>query len=659
MSSPQHLYRRASGTYFVRLCVPARLRLAVGKGEIHRTTGCRDYRLAKIVAAELAAHWHRAIQSLDRMDITKIKAGSIKLLGDGYVTLVEAAEALGATPLALANRLVTRNAHFFVEARGWQGWAVDDMYEALHHIHDELGQVEVVMDVSKLGGLQAQTKFDGHLRLRYHDEVISIIWSDSPVGVCQFLLGPSPLRGFVCDLPGQPITSQMLEVRQVDVETLRLGLANQVTPEMLALASPPLPVAAEVRVAVDDSMNFSDFIVEYTKRKCGHLKHDQRRRRADQCQIFLDLMGNLRLAKIDRATLRLFSDLIAKIPDERHNVKRKFSCPDASFGELIKLADEHNLPRLSINSQRRLLDGLSEIFHWASTESLMEKNPAKGLGGETLKNSGATETKPQDQRDPLSQDNLNQIFASSWFQKGSGEKTASGKFYAYRPHYFWLPLLALFNGGRLNELAQLYLSDIPIIEGVACLDFNLSGADKMDVDEPGSTAPRATDKSLKTVNATRIVPLHQKLIDLGLLEYVAALRHEGHSRLFPELTFDGTKGYGKSPGSWFNERFLGRQLGIERNGRKCFHSMRHNFATALGAASCEINTKSDFMGHARTGSEAAVRYDKGTLDKLKANIDAIAYALPHIEKFSVEDGLQAVRDALTLKESRGGRLKGK
>jgi len=31
-----YLYRRASGIYFVRLCVPARLKAAVGKSELHR-----------------------------------------------------------------------------------------------------------------------------------------------------------------------------------------------------------------------------------------------------------------------------------------------------------------------------------------------------------------------------------------------------------------------------------------------------------------------------------------------------------------------------------------------------------------------------------------------------------------------------------------------
>ncbi len=128
MSSAQYLERRASGVYFVRLYVPARLKAAVGKGEIHRTTGCRDFRLAKIVAAELAAHWHRSIQALERMDITKVKAGSIKLLGDGLVLLGEAAAELGTTQLALASQLAIKNVNFFVDAQNWPGWAVDDFY---------------------------------------------------------------------------------------------------------------------------------------------------------------------------------------------------------------------------------------------------------------------------------------------------------------------------------------------------------------------------------------------------------------------------------------------------------------------------------------------------------------------------------------------------
>ena len=232
MSSEQYLYRRESGTYYVRLCVPARLKAAVGRGDIHRTTGCRDFRFAKIVAAELAIYWHRAIQSLDRMDITKIKAGSIKLLGDGFVALVEASNALGASPLVLAEQLIAKHAPISVEAVKWTGWPVADIYQALDHYYDEGGQLEVVLDAEKLGGLQSQTKFTGRLQLRFHEEVLAVVGAEASIGVCQFMTGASPDRGFVCDLLGQLISTAMLEIRKIDVEAIRLNLSAQVTPEM-------------------------------------------------------------------------------------------------------------------------------------------------------------------------------------------------------------------------------------------------------------------------------------------------------------------------------------------------------------------------------------------------------------------------------------------
>lgn len=181
------------------------------------------------------------------------------------------------------------------------------------------------------------------------------------------------------------------------------------------------------------------------------------------------------------------------------------------------------------------------------------------LGGELLELQAKSGTKPHQQRDALSNDDLQKVFSAFWFANGTGQKTAAGRFYAYRPHYYWLPLLALYAGGRLNELSQLYLRDIvDIDDGIAFIDFNLLGDDKLDIDE--SDPSPAGDKSLKTIAAQRQIPVHHRLIELGFLDYVRALRLAGHNRLFPELKFDRNKGYGKAAGSWFNERFLGTEL---------------------------------------------------------------------------------------------------
>ena len=43
------------------------------------------------------------------------------------------------------------------------------------------------------------------------------------------------------------------------------------------------------------------------------------------------------------------------------------------------------------------------------------------------------------------------------------------------------------------------------------------------------------DKNIKTQSGNRIVPLHPKLIDLGLLNYVTEIKNKNETKLFPNL----------------------------------------------------------------------------------------------------------------------------
>lgn len=230
VSGSSYLYRRAGGIYFVRLCVPARLKRVVGKGEIHRSTGCRDLRLAKIVAAELVAQWHRSIERLQNMDISKLAAGSVKLLGDGYISLVEAAQECGATPLDLAERLTASQLGLYVYASGWRGWLTQNIWTDFDHdINRVSGEVdEVVIDGTRLGGISAQQPYSGHLSVRFPEELKGVLEGVQPKAMlCQFLLWPSESRAFVCDMPGQAISLVDIQVRRIDVASITRQLLEQ------------------------------------------------------------------------------------------------------------------------------------------------------------------------------------------------------------------------------------------------------------------------------------------------------------------------------------------------------------------------------------------------------------------------------------------------
>jgi integrase len=108
---------------------------------------------------------------------------------------------------------------------------------------------------------------------------------------------------------------------------------------------------------------------------------------------------------------------------------------------------------------------------------------------------------------------------------------------AKKPHQFWVPLIALFTGARLNEICQLHLEDIKQDDGIWAFHINQKGV-----------------KRLKTHSATREVPISQTLIDIGLLDYIEDVKAlEGKKyksktlpapkMLFPYLNRDTTGGH--------------------------------------------------------------------------------------------------------------------
>jgi integrase len=139
---------------------------------------------------------------------------------------------------------------------------------------------------------------------------------------------------------------------------------------------------------------------------------------------------------------------------------------------------------------------------------------------------------------------------------------------------FWAPLIALHTGMRINEIAQLSLSDLAVIDGINC--FNVT--DEPDPNDEDDQQELARRKTLKTEAAKRIVRMHPKLIELGLLAYADTLRRAGHTRLFPDLATDNRDGPGQPAFKQFG-RYLNR-IGLSDK-RLVFHSFRHGVVEKL------------------------------------------------------------------------------
>jgi integrase len=126
--------------------------------------------------------------------------------------------------------------------------------------------------------------------------------------------------------------------------------------------------------------------------------------------------------------------------------------------------------------------------------------------------------------------------------------------------YWWLPVLALWSGARLEELAQLQHDDLrQDREGIPYLAIHREG-----------------DRTTKNEHSVRNVPLHPFLIELGVL---GLFETNKRGRIFPELIKHGRP---KSWGGKYSEDFTDyrRRVGLYRK-LLDFHSLRRTFITTL------------------------------------------------------------------------------
>lgn len=141
----------------------------------------------------------------------------------------------------------------------------------------------------------------------------------------------------------------------------------------------------------------------------------------------------------------------------------------------------------------KYLSRLHSILGWCVKNDMIPDNPAAGVKIDSVK-------KDNGKRKYFSDNELALIFPPDMFAKPFNE-------------YEWAMLCSVCSGIRASELAQIKLSDVRTERGV--LIFSV-------------------EEHTKNANSKRMILVHQKLIELGLVARVASLKKARHSHLFPD-----------------------------------------------------------------------------------------------------------------------------
>jgi integrase len=192
---------------------------------------------------------------------------------------------------------------------------------------------------------------------------------------------------------------------------------------------------------------------------------------------------------------------------------------------------------------------------------------------------------PEEQRQPYSIEDIKALLASPAYTIDV-LKTCQET-----PHQFWIPLMALFTGARMNELCSLNIDNVIDMNGIPCIEI-----------------ARGKKKRTKTKSSERIIPIHQALLNAGFMRYVGTRRagSEPNGQLWPLLKHSESTGFAGAFNQWFGE--YNRKY-ITQEEKKTFHSFRHTFITALSECNVEDSIIDRLDGHAATGTGR--RYGKG------------------------------------------------
>jgi len=341
-----------------------------------------------------------------------------------------------------------------------------------------------------------------------------------------------------------------------------------------------LAAPAGVVESQSTSVSLEALIEDYKKEKFEISEDIKERSKTEYIGVFNTLVWvfgeGSPVQSITFERMKQFRDVLLHLP-QRFQTTKKYRGKTVDDIMRMDLPQDKRISPATIEKYLGIVKGL---FTFAKRHRhYTGDNPVDGLLGSNRK----AKVRADKQQDPFSIEDLRLLFHSPEYINDTHRQ----------PSQFWVPILGLYTGARIEEICQLQVDDVRLVDGLWVI----------------SIVEDSPEKSVKTLSSERMVPLHPFLIDnLKFHLYIESVRSEGHTRIFPELKRVQEK-WGHYVSKWFNSKYK-KDCGIVAPLRKkTFHSFRHTVATMLSEAEVQEKAISELLGHSQSGQTAG-RYIK-------------------------------------------------
>jgi integrase len=263
-----------------------------------------------------------------------------------------------------------------------------------------------------------------------------------------------------------------------------------------------------------------------------------------------------------RTQVARFERLVGSLP---------LSALTAAHVEQFKVAciEQEKVSKSRVNT---IVSLLSAVINVAIKKKLTTLVANPFAGAKYSRKAVRQDADPEAQRDAYTVDELNRLYASRVYvhghRPGKGGREAA----------YWVPLLGLYTGARLEDLCRLRARDAVQRAGVWCLHLHDTKREHRTGEE----------------NIMRHVPVHRTLLRLGWLDYVQA--QDAGGLLFPHLKPNKYGQLSAMWSTWFAE-YLDADVGLPDR-RLDFHSFRHTFKAFGQLSGIEGPVIEELLGHA-------------------------------------------------------------
>lgn len=380
---------------------------------------------------------------------------------------------------------------------------------------------------------------------------------------------------------------------------------------------PAVPVMVSVLNTTADDKTLADLYTAYVD-ECGIAWSKSTRSANNTVFKFLKMAVGAKtpLSKINRDVSREVLEQLKRLPK---NWGKHPKLKALTLNQLIIKAEKLGLP---LNHKRTINDSylaaIKPMFEWAKNEQWIDRNHFAGL---MLRQSNKEKAKDfENKRRPFQIEQLQELFMMSpW--------TDDANKFVGKTSLYWCPLISLFHGFRRGEVCGLLVSDILEDEGISVFMI------RQHFDE------NEVERSLKTDNSSRVVPIHPELIKIGFITFVKKQRTRGFRQLFPEAKPDANGKWGRHLTEWFGKHMRA----IETEQSNCtFHSLRHNFQDALRASGLHGTAEGQALSGRKTdyravnmnadtvADEYGSRFKSSTLVPLISKVKYVGLNLTHL-----------------------------